>query len=169
MKWSQDPRLFSLKYEELVRYPEETLHQLALFLGVPFIPLESLLDPGDGGAWNGVQPPGEAPGASHGRHHEELRSWQHNQPFFDGTNQWQEGLTVADKNFVATTAGPRLVELGYAMLGEQWLTGAGNDIAAPLPTALATGSTHDGAEKRPQEQPAEQPAVAVAAAAASPL
>ena len=107
--------MLHLKYEALVQDPASALHRLAEFLGTATIPMEALVEaPTSTIAWNNVLPPEQEPELRYGKHHASLRSWQFNQPFFDGSNQWQDGLSAAEKTVVCEIAGGRLIELGYA-------------------------------------------------------
>lgn len=79
------------RYEDLITDPEGSLIRLCHFLGIPFsqnmlnyYTVERL--------WFGVEDNKETSGRN-GPDHNQLRSWQINQPLFDGRGKWQGVLS----------------------------------------------------------------------------
>lgn len=97
--WWSDPRLHTLRYEDLVRNPEAELRRLMLFLGEPWD--DAMLAPAAGGsssrdATRFAQNP-EAIGAVNP----------------SSIGRWQRDLDASDRRIFKRIAGPLLIELGY--------------------------------------------------------
>jgi tetratricopeptide (TPR) repeat protein len=108
-----DPRFLLVKYEDLVRDPEGTLGGVCRHLGEGYAPemLEYWREQID---WNDIAPPEAMVEPSDHRASYALRTWQINQPLFDGRHRWKSEMTAEDKERFKRKAQQYLVEYGYA-------------------------------------------------------
>lgn len=101
-----------IRYEDLVRQPEQTLRGVCEAIGEAWTP-EMLDYEQRWVAWNGVTRI-ETGGDERGYvGHQHLRTWQVNQPLFDGSGRWRTDLTVDEQQRVKALAQPLLERFGY--------------------------------------------------------
>ncbi len=124
-----DPRVFALRYEDLVGTPTESLGRLMAFLGEDFEPallrheqsgfvfLGRMQGAREAAARLALQQ--EPPQARSGSAHRSYRSWQARQPVFDGRGRWCDELDDDDKALIKQLAGDALVAYGFAA-GDSW-------------------------------------------------
>ena len=113
-----DHRVVVVWYEDLIANPRAVLDVLGDRLGVE-IPTSALVEGtparAPAVAYNNANCPDHRPvdvGSREG--HAALRSWQLNQPLFDGRGRWETELSPNEIAGVYRLAGKELVELGYA-------------------------------------------------------
>lgn len=106
------PRTILIRYEDLVRQPEQTLREVCAGIGEAFTP--DMLDyEQQWVAWNGVAR-SESGGDARGYvGHQQLRAWQVNQPLFDGSGRWRTDLTLDEQRQLKAAAQPLLERFGY--------------------------------------------------------
>jgi lauroyl/myristoyl acyltransferase len=108
-----DPRFLLVKYEDLVSDPEATLTRACRHVGEDYAPelLEYWRKPMD---WNGIAPPEAIVEPTDRRSSDALRTWQINQPLFDGRGRWKSEMNAEDKERFKRKAQHYLAEWGYA-------------------------------------------------------
>ncbi|WP_160300701.1 sulfotransferase family protein [Kiritimatiella glycovorans] len=109
--WCGDPRVFELRYEDLVRDFEPRMREVMTFLGERFE--EGLADFHTqttvyGGESAGIRkqpdlPPNRA-----------LRKAQLRNPLYDGSGRWRDEMSADEKCRFKERAGDLLIDLGYA-------------------------------------------------------
>jgi hypothetical protein len=109
--WLGDERVLEVRYEDLVRSPEATLRTVCSHIIEPYY--EAMIE-GDQPFLFGGAETMERPETLVGADINSLRSWQVNQPVFDGSGGWKRSLTPEQQDLCWRLAGPWLVELGYA-------------------------------------------------------
>ncbi|MFN8623942.1 MAG: sulfotransferase [Chloroflexota bacterium] len=102
MRWRGDPRYLEVRYEDLVRTPEETLARVLGFLGEPY---EAGLFAVDGAA---------RPAAAAAEPPRPGRPDAAGAITTTSMGRWERDLLGDDREVVRRIAGARLVELGYA-------------------------------------------------------
>lgn len=102
-----------IRYEDLITDLELTLKSLCSFAEIPYSP--SMLDYHETPRlWFGASDFTKGDGKN-GRGHIQLRSWQINQPIFDGRGQWRGLLTKSDLDFFDRDDVAQIMhELGYS-------------------------------------------------------
>lgn len=108
-RWLDDERVLAVRYEDLVRLPEETMRRVCDHVGVPFS--ADVVDdrPFRYAGADGTEKPETVVGEDHHRY----RAWQVNQPRFDGSGRWRQSLTPEQQALCHRIAGPLLADLGY--------------------------------------------------------
>jgi Sulfotransferase family len=104
-----DPRVHTVRYEQMVEHLEASLRAIMKFLGEQFE--ERMLHYHETPKLyyaNVI----EKPDSPFGDKHEQYRNWQINQPFFDGRGKWKR-LTESEKDLIKNIAGDMLIEYGY--------------------------------------------------------
>jgi len=106
------PDTILLRYEDLVRQPEEWLRRVCEFTGIPF--RESMLRFHESQRlWFGGKEMAQASGAQ-GEDHAKLRNWQVNQPLFDGSGKWKKAFPDGAPAAIVTGRGADLMRaFGY--------------------------------------------------------
>ncbi|WP_246810082.1 sulfotransferase [Methyloligella sp. GL2] len=103
-----------VRYEDLIADPQDVLEKVCGFVGMPFDPamLEYYKVQR---SWFGVKRP-EKTGGKDGVEHKTLRSWQVNQPIFDGRGGWRKILRDEDvARFKTSPANELMQRFGYAV------------------------------------------------------
>jgi tetratricopeptide (TPR) repeat protein len=118
LEYGDDPRFLLVWYEELSGEPEATLRRVCRHVGEDYSPamLDYHREPID---WNAIQPPGALEEPKDRRAHRALRTWQINQPFFDGRHRWRSEMTPEDKQRFKRRARRHLAAWGYSQ-DESW-------------------------------------------------
>jgi hypothetical protein len=111
--WTGDPRVMTIKYEDLVKRYDETMPRICEFIGEKFE--EALIAYHETPAYifsENVR----NPGSGSGKNHKEFRNWQINQELFDGSGKWLKEMTEEEKAcFKADKAAMQmLIDFGYA-------------------------------------------------------
>ncbi|MDD9969497.1 MAG: sulfotransferase [Myxococcales bacterium] len=109
-----DPRLLTVRYEQLVRAPEATMRTVLEFLGEPY-------DADIFEFWQANRRRYEVPdGLGRSLHRSQdqsdfmtLRHWQVSQPLYDGSGRWRSELHAHEKAYIKRHANQLLLELGY--------------------------------------------------------
>ena len=88
-----------IRYEDLICYTEDVLKKLCKFIGCGMTYEEGMLEYyKEPKLWFGVKELAKGTGAE-GEQHNLLRSWQVNQPKFDGRGQWKTMLSDEEKAY----------------------------------------------------------------------
>jgi hypothetical protein len=113
LQYRDDPRFLVVKYEDLIRDPQGTLGGVCRHLGEDYAPemLEYWREPID---WNAIAPPAVSVEPTDRQSADAVRTWQINQPLFDGRDRWKSEMTLEDKQRFKRKAQRYLVEYGYA-------------------------------------------------------
>lgn len=115
--YSNNTHILQVRYEDLVRDPEHTMHQIFDFLeGTPAPPevlsqfkAASELKWGNVKAQQGDAPPNDQHGGLVNKHY---RNWQVNQPLFDGRAQWaKHGTGLTDEQLREIYTCPMFTDL----------------------------------------------------------
>jgi hypothetical protein len=126
-RWRHHPQTFLLRYEDLVRDPQDSLERLMPFLGLAFEPGQlhyheeqvRWYGEGDGGGEQGnALAPVAAVDAAAGPgelEHVELRNHQINQPLFNRTGTYAQILSPAEVERVRRRCGRLARTLGYRL------------------------------------------------------
>jgi hypothetical protein len=111
-RWSDDPRVFVYRHEDLVRDPEPTIRRICDHLGLEFRP-ELLNYHEKPRMWFGQTELRKGDG-SNTPENAALRNWQVNQPFFDNSGRWKTDLpaTYVDR-FETGPLGAMMRRFGY--------------------------------------------------------
>ena len=107
------PGTVLIRYEDLVRDPEATLTAVCTAIGEAWTP-QMLQQDGTWLEWYGLPRMAEAGEAGSYRSHQRLRTWQINQPLFDGSGRWRTGLTAGEQQRFKALAQRHLEAFGYA-------------------------------------------------------
>lgn len=101
-----------LRYEDLVRSPEDRVREVCDFAGLPFRP-EMLRYHESKRMWFGGKEMAEGVGAN-GDEHKKLRNWQVNQPIFDGSGKWKKAFPDGAPDQLTSGLGGELMSaFGY--------------------------------------------------------
>ena len=100
-RFRRDPHYYELRYEDLVRHPEETLRPLIEFMGLPW--RDCVLVPSDQPVEDTVGIDVDGAGAITAA----------GAIFASSIGRWRQDLTYADSRALHLLIGPLLVELGY--------------------------------------------------------
>lgn len=118
LAWRSHPQVLLVRYEDLVKRTEATLDRVFAFLQEAYSLEETLSFFNKKVAYQteglvdvaATVPP---------QNHEQLRSWQMNQPLFDGSGRWRaadgSGLSADEREVVRRLAGQLLIDTGYAL------------------------------------------------------
>ena len=107
-----------IRYEDLVREPETTLRRVCDAIGEAYA--EKMLVHDDQWIeWNGVGRSTDADDLGGPLSHHRLRTWQINQPLFDGRGRWQNDLTPEECRRIKALAQPQLEAFGY-VADDRW-------------------------------------------------
>ncbi len=107
------PGTILIRYEDLVREPQKTLTAVCDAIGEAWAP-EMLRYHGDWIDWNGLTRAEAVGPLDSYRSHQRLRTWQVNQPLFDGSGRWRTELSPAEKERFKVLAQRHLEAFGYA-------------------------------------------------------
>ena len=110
-KFWNHPRVMKFTYEELVTQTQATLEKILGFLGEPLE--DGLLRHHEKPRAMCATDAKKNNAAENGSQHREHRSWQINQPVFDGRGKWKNELSADDVAFIEQRAGAMLREYGY--------------------------------------------------------
>jgi hypothetical protein len=116
LRWEQHERIHIVRYEHLVsERRHETLSALADFVEEDICEEYLVMGTQEGEkrtAFNGIPAPDQRPGVVNTRDgHGALRSWQINQPLFDGRGRWKE-LSSREIETVMAMGGSLLAKFG---------------------------------------------------------
>jgi len=100
-----------VKYEELVRNTGATLRELFCFLGERYEPQIVQVELKQR-KWYSDHI--SRPASVAGKNQKQYRTWQINQPLFDGTGRWRKEMDEAAKRTFKEHAGEYLARFGYA-------------------------------------------------------
>lgn len=107
------PGTILIRYEDLVREPERTLTAVCASIGEAWDPA-MLGYSRDWIDWNGLTRDEAVGTLDSYRSHQRLRTWQVNQPLFDGSGRWRTGLSREEQARFKVLAQPHLEAFGYA-------------------------------------------------------
>ncbi len=107
------PGTILVRYEDLVRAPETTLAKVCEAIGEAYAP-EMLQHDGDWIEWNGMPRVDEVGALDGYLAHHRLRTWQVNQPLFDGSGRWRTELSPDERDRFKVLAQRQLEAFGYA-------------------------------------------------------
>lgn len=109
LRWIGHPRVYALKYEELITDFKPTVEGLLSFIGETYHPQVEDHHKFEKHWYSDTaeKPPNRAKA-----NHRAFRNWQIHQPLFDGRNQWKE-LPAAEITRIEEKAGPLMRQLGY--------------------------------------------------------
>jgi hypothetical protein len=114
LRADSDPRVHSLRYEDLVLEPRGALGAVCAFLNEVDASDEMLKDRSAFTINYRENPPEEKPdGEPVGAGHLKLRNWQINQPLYDGRGRWSRELSPQDLDSFLAKGSELLVQLGY--------------------------------------------------------
>jgi hypothetical protein len=118
LNWSDDPRVITVRYEDLVKRYDETMPGICKFIGEAFE--EGLIDYHETPVYD-LTKEARSPGSEGLRKHAENRTWQMSQKLFDGSGKWIKEMTEEEKAcFKADKeAIQMLINFGYAA-GDDW-------------------------------------------------
>jgi hypothetical protein len=113
LSWSDDSRVMSVRYEDLVKQYDDTMPRICKFIGESFE--EGLIDYHEAPAYDLARET-KTPGSEWRRDHADYRTWQMNQKLFDGSGKWIKEMTETEKaRFKADKgASQLLIDFGYA-------------------------------------------------------
>lgn len=110
--YEEDPRVKSVKLEELVADPELVLQDVCVFLEEQYDPNALCFYKTDKYYYSGAI---EKPSSClDGPDHRQLRNWQINQPLFKSTMRWKNEMDDSEISLVEEIAGEQLRKFGYA-------------------------------------------------------
>jgi len=106
------PGTILIRYEDLVREPETTLARVCDTIGEAYAP-EMLQHGGDWIEWNGMKRLDDVGALEGYLAHHRLRTWQVNQPLFDGSGRWRTELTADEQQRFKELGQRQLESFGY--------------------------------------------------------
>jgi len=106
------PGTILIRYEDLVREPVATLTAVCDAIGEAFAP-EMLQHDGNWIEWNGLKRMNEIGELEGHLSHRRLRTWQVNQPLFDGSGRWRRELSPDEQRRFKALAERQLESFGY--------------------------------------------------------
>ena len=113
-----DPRIFVVKYENLISDPEAILQDVCAFLGEAYV--DDLFDLGKRFYFHDdekIVPPDSVYGVEN---HVKVRRWQINQPIYDDSGRWKTEMSHLEAVYFSRKAGGLLAALGYERTND-WL------------------------------------------------
>ena len=110
---AQRPGTILIRYEDLVRAPEATLERVCEAIGESYAP-DMLRYADDWIEWNGVKRAEEVGELAGVMSHRRFRTWQVNQPLFDGSGRWRKDLNEEERRRFKALAQRQLESFGYA-------------------------------------------------------
>jgi len=118
LRWSNDPRVMKIRYEDLVKQYDDTMPAICKFIGEPFE--EGLIAFHEMPTYDLVQET-KSPGSEWRKDHAELRTWQMSQKLYDGSGKWIKEMTEAEKMYFKAdkVAQQMLIDFGYST-DENW-------------------------------------------------
>ncbi|MEQ8409952.1 MAG: sulfotransferase [Erythrobacter sp.] len=111
--WESDPNAIMVRYEDLITQPETELQRLCAFLGVDYAP-EMLQYHTKKRLWFGTKK-FEKGSDKDGEEHDKLRTWQVNQPIFDGRGKWRSVFDQAPRKLTTGRGSELMTHFGYAI------------------------------------------------------
>jgi hypothetical protein len=118
LNWSDDPRVTTVRYEDLVKNYEETMPRICEFIGEAFE--EGLINYHKSPAYDLIREVSKS-SSEQLRNHAENRTWQMSQKLFDGSGKWIKEMKEAEKGWFKADkeALQMLIDFDYAT-GDGW-------------------------------------------------
>ncbi len=113
LAWKDDPRVLTVRYEDLVKNYQETMPRICTFIGETFE--EEMIGFHETPEYFHSEKTEDKPGSESGKEHKYYRNWQVNQKLFDGSGKWLKEMTYDEKkSFKADDEAMRLlIDFGY--------------------------------------------------------
>ena len=112
LPFANDPRVATIRYEDLVRNTEAELKRLCAFIGIPFEGAMLDYHQKDDFYFGGSD--ARPTDGKDGENHVLLRNWQVRQPITDMTGQWRKRLSQAEYREIKEAIHEIAAKLGYS-------------------------------------------------------